>query len=491
MPGDEDSNKNRDSAATSDSRRWPDDENPFVAFRRYADEQVSSVLQSVMGIPSMSSRPSSGRWAVFEEDDTFRQKNHSETKGQDNAPGSGPGATDGSGDAPSPHSHSPNNMRQSHQWPEWQDPRPGRTLFDSDVDFFDIFFNRFWPDEYHHPSRFFQPYHNHHQHPMLSGPATHFPWPMGYILFNPYSPLILERQAQFQYHNDSGVFSSLMSSFSRSSECDPAEPQWREAFEDLIRLENGKPMLDRDPAVSASGKREHWGTWLSGLVNRGSLGDTWKSILSEPDTHPFPKIASEDHKHKGDDAKPLREDFISRNATEPPRNETDSGSMTEQELYDRFLDDISAREREFSRTVLDSPLLRLILQDTHRPRDTDTDIENWFERASGKHITPASDTSPKSEPQTGSSESSTEPAPEKHYVVSTFIKTERSRLPDGSIQTKTTRTKRFADGREESNESQDIVMPQHASHAQVASTGQGTSQEGPESDQKDGWFWKS
>ncbi|PYH96124.1 hypothetical protein BO71DRAFT_482315 [Aspergillus ellipticus CBS 707.79] len=480
MPHDEDSTRNRDPApAASDSRQWPDDENPFVAFRRFADEQVSSMLQSVMGIPSMSSRPSTGRWAVFEQqndnDPRFHPKDNGDTKGLDDAPGSGSGAAN---DSETSSSHNNNSMRQSRQWSEWQDPRLRRSTYDHDVDFFDVFFDRFWPDEYHHP-RFFQP----HYRPMLSGMAKPFPWPMGYILFNPYSPLNLERQAHSQHH---GVFSSLMSSLSHSSECDPAEPQWRDAFEDLIRLENGKPMLDRDQAAVT--KPEHWGTWLSGLVNRGSLGDKWKPIRrSELDAPAAPGIAFEGYEYEEDDTKRSKgEEAVAENAkSETNWNETGSEAMTEQDLYDRFLDDLATSERELSRTVFNSPLLRLILQDTQRPQDTqNNDTENLFELASSRQTASVPDIVPEKEPQPAS-----ESTAEKTHVISTLMKTNRVRLADGSILTKTVQTKRFADGREESNEFEEVVKPQQAQLAEAPSPT--NSQEESTSEQKSGWFWKS
>ncbi|PQE23814.1 glycerol-3-phosphate dehydrogenase mitochondrial protein [Rutstroemia sp. NJR-2017a BBW] len=46
-----------------------DSTNPFIRFRHYADEQVSSVLQGVIGIPSIFSRPTGNQqWAVFDEE---------------------------------------------------------------------------------------------------------------------------------------------------------------------------------------------------------------------------------------------------------------------------------------------------------------------------------------------------------------------------------------------------------------------------------------
>ncbi|KAI9722944.1 MAG: hypothetical protein M1812_001393 [Candelaria pacifica] len=46
----------------------PEEDNPFIAFRRYADSQVSSLLQSMIGLPSMFSSPAQRfKWQEVEE----------------------------------------------------------------------------------------------------------------------------------------------------------------------------------------------------------------------------------------------------------------------------------------------------------------------------------------------------------------------------------------------------------------------------------------
>ena len=48
----------------------PKSENPFIKFRQFADEQISSLLQGIIGLPSaFSGKPSENlRWAIFDED---------------------------------------------------------------------------------------------------------------------------------------------------------------------------------------------------------------------------------------------------------------------------------------------------------------------------------------------------------------------------------------------------------------------------------------
>ena len=69
--------------------------------------------------------------------------------------------------------------------------------------------------------------------------------------------------------------------------------------------------------------------------------------------------------------------------------------------------------------------------------------------------------------------------PAQPRVISTMTRTERVRLPDGSVESKIVNIRRFADGREESDESVEVSRPQEGLDSR------------PESDKpKNGWFWK-
>ncbi|CAL00843.1 hypothetical protein CBS63078_1748 [Aspergillus niger] len=467
MPSDDTSSQNRNSAP-SDSRRWPDDETALDAVRRFADEQVSSVLQSVMGIPSMSSRPSPDHWAIFDEEAFRRRDGGGDAKGVEHAPGTAPGAADNSD-----HYNQRHNRYPAHSWRDWDDqwyadnhPRWRR----SDRDFFDYFFDRASLFDSPFSSRFFHPFHR----SMFSDFASNsFGWPFSYLLFSPYSPLHLERQDQYHSHRDRGVFSSLMSSLSLSSENEnnnPAtESHWREAFEDLIRLENGKPMLDQD--TTALAKRETARDWLYGLAKRGSLGDQWKISESGRDGRSNPMLVFHDYtSDRGDGG----EVSLERTADE---NETET--MTELDMFDRFFEDAAARESKAIAEMFESPILRLLLEERRRPRDTD---EKWLEPVSDKrNENTVPDTLPENKLQsTPVTESTT--TTEQPTVISTMTRTERVRLPDGSTQKKTVWTKRFSDGREESNETTEVLNPPHGQN----STGDSSSANQKES----GWFWR-
>lgn len=263
-----------------------------------------------------------------------------------------------------------------------------------------------------------------------------------------------------------------MSSLSLSSENEnnnPAtETHWREAFEDLIRLENGKPMLDQD--TTALAKREAPRDWLYGLAKRGSLGDQWKISESGRDGRSNPMLVFHNYtSDRGDGNEVSREITADDNETE---------TMTELDMFDRFFEDAAARESKAFADMFESPILRLLLEDRRRPREAD----KWLEPVSDKQN---DNTVPENQQQQQPSpvtEPTTTTTTEQPTVISTMTRTERVRLPDGSTQKKTVWTKRFSDGREESNETTEVLNPPHGQN----STGDSSSANRKET----GWFWR-
>ncbi|KAL4923755.1 uncharacterized protein BDV17DRAFT_276331 [Aspergillus undulatus] len=473
MAGEEDSNKKQPPSPES-SRQLHDDENPFVALRRFADEQFSSMLQAVVGLPSSFGPPRSERWTIFDEES---YRDHQRRQRENYTENNGDGETNNA-DAPS--TSGSQNSTNNDITPTSKSQWPSESTSDINL-FFDSFFDRCWLSD-SMSSRLFYPYRN---PPFSTMTSSQSPiWPVNYLMFSPYSPLHLERHARYRSRRDQGVFSSLMSSMSFSSEADhdPDEPRWREAFEDLLRLENGKAMLDRDSGSLA--KRESGYEWLQGLVKRGSLGTGWKFSAG---SDAQPSSITLDNSRREDRS---LTDTEQEQSVTPTSDEAHAKPLTEQDMYDRFLADIDAREREFASDFHNSPLLRFLLEERRRnrnglfpsERDFNDETETWLELVSGG--------SKKSVPDTQSTETPLEPAPAalespvttdkasaENYVVSTQTSTSRVTLPDGSIQTKIVKTKRFADGRVETDSSTDVSHPPQR-------------EGGSESDGKSGWFWR-
>lgn len=238
-------------------------------------------------------------------------------------------------------------------------------------------------------------------------------------------------------------------------------------------------MLERDSLAPSKTRPENGTEWLHGLVKRGSLGDRWKYI-SGTDGHPWSGITFTGHNE--DDRSLPGNDLAAHEETQPE---------SELELYERFLQDIQDRERELSRA---SPLLRALLEERQHQQDAfekfqrgmmsdpdqgNDDTESWLDLVSGGHR--------KSVPETEAT-ASTPPAETKQVesasearVISTLTRTERKRLPDGSIETKKVQTKRYEDGREETESFVETSRPKSEA-----------GEEQPEQNiqPKNGWFWK-
>jgi hypothetical protein len=419
-----------------------DSENPFIAFRRYADEQISSMLQAVMGLPSTSVPPFSDKWLYFQNTDSNDQNADREPD------------------------YRPDNHRPSRRWG-----------FHRDEDFFDR-----WHNHSHFSDRGF--------HSLFDGFPMNFgsflfpesmladgdsqTWPLAYLIFSPYSPLYLERSQENDRQHE-GTFSSLFSS-RKPAESDPNEPQWRDAFEDLLRVTNGQEMLDRNTESERS--RQSADKWIKGLVQRGSLGNSWR-LLGHEDSRggiAVERFQLHNHDRRGQDPP--------RHLEDARENETETNDAeTELDLYDRFLDDIANAHERYSRAFADSPLMRLLDEERKRhaqedrssqgPEDAKTLSKDWLEYTSdGNKSLLASQTT------TDSSSS------EESRVVSTMTRSVRRTLADGSISTKTVKTKRFADGREESDESVEVTPPpvseKITDQAQSSDNDKGS---------HGGWFW--
>ncbi|KAI9651104.1 hypothetical protein NHQ30_001141 [Ciborinia camelliae] len=59
-----------------------DSDNPFIRFRHFADEQMSSILQGFIGLPSAFAKPQNGsQWSVFDEELKRRDELHARRRG--------------------------------------------------------------------------------------------------------------------------------------------------------------------------------------------------------------------------------------------------------------------------------------------------------------------------------------------------------------------------------------------------------------------------
>ena len=66
-------NMSRDTEEKEPRKPSSEPHNPFIKFRQFADEQISTLLQGIIGLPSALSKvPGNATWAYF--DDDFRRR---------------------------------------------------------------------------------------------------------------------------------------------------------------------------------------------------------------------------------------------------------------------------------------------------------------------------------------------------------------------------------------------------------------------------------
>lgn len=212
--------------------------NPFVTFRRFADEQVSSVLHSITGLPSSVGSPQSDSWTIFTDDKLYKNmayrhrngansnSNVNNTAERDSTPNQNadPNTPDGEEKPP----NYKNNNQQMSQYPQQssclseevnRSAHPPSRNEHRPSDFFglDSFFDRFEDHFFPFASSLFHP-HTSFPFSDMFDDSNSPTWPLIYIMLSPYSPLHLERQAQYRAQRDQGVFSAIVSSLRPESD---------------------------------------------------------------------------------------------------------------------------------------------------------------------------------------------------------------------------------------------------------------------------------
>jgi hypothetical protein len=517
MGSDDDTSRNQNPSSDpknipQNHSQWPEDDNLLVSIRRFADEQVSSMLQAVMGLPSMASSPRPDRWAVFNESHDYNNlTRHRENGDSSDAAGSSgeQGATPQKGEDSYTSSKDSQRSEPSDTWNghnRWNPENSAPDFFG-----FGSFFDSSWLDDHVPlPSSIFSRSAHRSISGIIDGDEDMSVWPVVYILTSAYSPLRLERESRYRAHrdHDEGFLPSIVSSLKSSDHdpsCDrnPAEPEWRDAFEDLIRLKYGKPMLDRE--AEPSGKRQTDKDWLTGLVQRGSLAEGWNYNPSQA------AIWYSNQSKKGQEGENANQNTITVNIHETNSEKADPES--ELAMYERFIHDLKERERRSPSSFFGSPILRSLFDDPllhwdeinaqrervadkftkdHRATEDDNFV-NWIDRTvDGSMGTTALASKtmqkPSSEEPSSTAEEQLSKSAQSQQPPVVSKKTTTVRHADGSVHKKTVNTRRFADGREESNETVETInAPQGSSQDSPSSSDQDSS--GKNDSSSGGWFW--
>lgn len=276
-----------------------EDDNLFIAFRRFADEQISSLLRGIIGMPSaFTSDSPDSRWLPYHEGECRRPSDrwssssqHSQEWGgqtrQETATANGavekPHAEYGEmleGDARKTGVRCPYRTTQqdvplqnSDSAPHLPAPYSGLFPFGEGIPL----------------SRGLFPRHL-NQNILLGALGA---WPITFVVMSPYSPLRLEQQERFRDHG----------------------AKWRNAFEDLLAVQSGREMAEEKQRPQDQGSNSEW---IGSMLERGLFG-------------PFKRIGAGDERLT--QMSPLANEVESRH----PEHDIQGDEVTELDLYERFL----------------------------------------------------------------------------------------------------------------------------------------------------------
>ncbi|PGH35739.1 hypothetical protein GX50_01452 [[Emmonsia] crescens] len=495
------------SHTTSPSKgpRQPDEENPFIAFRRYADEQFSALLQSFIGLPSSFSPPSPRDWLYFQGDDPTKRFHHHKRQPPETGVGNQDSQTTGSRyssekcscgrDDAGKYSHSDGDDPEVHTgrlddpFDRWwlESRRHFEHQFPSSI--FESPLETLWPFD---PSHFFS------HLPRSSSPfsfdfltsSTSLGWPIPYLLFSPYSPLHLERQQNIRQKPHDKPLSLLFSALVSSHDAQESDtPRWREAFEDLLRVENGKNMLNGD--LGAVVRKELPKDWISGMICRGSLGPHWTHVREGSNDYFNYRYSQSTTDGNGAGKREISQSGSANEHDDREHDMQEDKWLTELDLYEKFLNRVN-EPSDVENMPLVSPLMGMIIEDRLRRRRRLLEQQRRWERTTENKVLDTQDGGLDAESNNTAAVQTSQPSPPAPYVTSTITTTERKALPDGSVQTTITQKKRFSDGKEECNET---VHVENANQAPAGSESrqlqclEQTNDQGSEK-KKGGWFWK-
>lgn len=439
-----------DEERPSQDSRHNDAGNPFIAFRRFADEQVSGLIHTLLGQPQKSTKPTQSAsdddlpWIAQAMTDDQRRRLRSTLKPEPEPRTEAYGV---------PTDYFPQPQEHNAQKPEDEIARcPYR------------------PDSQEVPER------NRRGPPPDLTPRTccvgglppHLcdaevdhsmsaPWVVHYLDRSPYSPHHLEAQELLRQQGT----------------------KWRDAFEDLLALQNGLSL----PSEDSPRRTQCDAHWVQSMLEDGLFGrERFRAVKDDsPDTR----------EDSGDSLGSLC-DFI-REAVCHVNQEGRAYPKDDEEGEDDDEDDDDYPYQE---------------DDKNADDDQEVTELDWYERMlrpepgifpRGLFRTLASEAFGQESQQTQTASSTTIPNENgKPGVISTLTTTERTTLPDGSMHTKMVLKKRFADGREESTETTHTTngqreemsrsMPALKTEKPRAVDG-GDEMEKPKGMKSSGWFW--
>ncbi len=401
------------------------DANPFVAFRRFADDQMSILMNGVFSISSLFASPSASprpsvqdyeKWLQEARESSQRLTREAEEAGRimdvyTRAHREGQRAVQGDTQAPTSDDDSEIMRCPCPEKPDL-DIGPMDDAARSCLSLAAL--SLCLPNT------------------VLGAPVLgeHLPSvPIGYLLYSPYSPVRLERQPRLCDHG----------------------AKWREAFEDLLAVQNGQELSpERSQRIPESSV-----DWVKGMI---CLAMHNRENTEESSYAPSKTLeAMKDHLGLPSRFTSARQAENGADDNEDADNhdlDDDGGAeITELAMYDRLF---GLQQPSLNGTARAAARSFAHVQQDSSPSDTDSKAPS---------------------------------------ILSTLTTTEQTTLQDGSVHTKVVLKKRFSDGREESTETvhhQNAVcqtrdaVPKSIKDEKARTTGKDKEAKEKKSS---GWFW--
>ena len=452
--------------APSDKRDQPQDSrqsdasNPFIAFRRFADEQMSSLVHSIFGHPRKPTEPTKSApdddlpWIAQAMTDEQRRRLRSMWQ---EARREGYGV---------PTDQFPDNHAEDAVKSRDEGARCPYRPADQDVPQR----NRQDPPSYSSPRTCCDGGLPANLHDLEVDDTIPVPWVIQYLDHSPYSPHYLETQELFRQQGT----------------------KWRDAFEDLIVMQNGLPL----PEEVSRRRNKCNAHWVQSMLQDGLFGNG--KLVVKPDESDRPEENAVSRlldlfKSPKKDArayKYLKEQQEQDEGLKAATNDEYDGEDEDdaEDMYDECDDDDDddADDDEemteldwFQRMLCPNPKISL---ERLEALASEAFKQKSHQEQGGRSSTPSAATAANAKPS----------------IISTLTTTERITHADGSTHTKMVLKKRFADGREESTETTHTT---HGHHLEEKPQQPGSEAgwkaakkaddepEKPKEKKKSGWFW--
>ena len=437
-----------------DVKTQTDAANPFVAFRRFADEQLSLLINLASGsIPSSRlKKPHHVTESLEREAEeaanimTLYARSHMETPGQDN------------GDFLNQNAKENESMECPYHYTR-SDQLSSQDMLDLCSFLRAEALKRSLPEC---PARFHIPPRQLLSQ-ALSGQGSILDVPLAYILHGSYSPIHLEHQTPFR---DRGL-------------------RWREAFEDLLSFENGQDLLENPWIASDSTKTpsQRIDNMMALIKSKQGqqIAETHENLLeSVPEAagHPTTWMGYNSNRAKDDAelatvggiARSLFDLHLSRASTDAQRKQAEATNEDEDEkTFNENDKDDNVEEAACEIDLYGHPFGKQRKSTATDPAASQSRILAHLRRDSESGVCIDGD---------------------KPGVLSTFTTTRKTILQDGTAHTKFVLKRRFSDGREEITESvhtQNALPENSLQLPKDAITKAERGEAGEKS--KPGWFW--